>query len=166
MATVVDHVPFAWFSAIRFVMMVATESCRRPGIPPLCRGVFHLAVEAAFSRRSYSSRRFEKNRHTGHAYVDQRNSARMSDHSRDGATDGLTEQEAETAVRDLTKNWPDAQVSIRTTKDGVRFVVATQEGAEGEPETRTVCRERGRYVILDTNGCPILETDVFPLSRI
>ena len=89
----------------------------------------------------------------------------MSDNGQDAPTDGLTEQEAETAVRDLTKNWPDAEVTCGRTENGGFYVVAKREGLDGALETRTVRREQGRYAILGTNGRPILEADIFPLSK-
>jgi len=89
----------------------------------------------------------------------------MSDHDRDELTNGLTEQEAKTAVQDLINNWPEAEASTRRTAHRGLYVMATRLGPDGEPETRTVCRERGQYLILDTGGRPILETSVFPLSN-
>ena len=41
------------------------------------------------------------------------------------------------------------------TETGAEYVVAMGTDEDGEIETRTVCRERGQYAVLDTVGRPV-----------
>lgn len=67
--------------------------------------------------------------------------------------EGLTETEI-TAVRDHFAPTP---TTIGETETGAKYVVAMGRDEDGEIETRTVCRERGRLGVLDTVGRPVAE---------
>ena len=45
------------------------------------------------------------------------------------------------------------------TETGAVFVVAMGRDQDGEIETTTVCRERGRLAVLDNSGEPVAEAD-------
>ncbi len=70
---------------------------------------------------------------------------------------GLTTAEAEAAAVALTGMLPGAEVETGETEEGARYVVAMREEPDGGLETRTVCCERNRFAILDTNGQPVVE---------
>ena len=66
--------------------------------------------------------------------------------------EGLTETEI-TATR---AHFAPTPTKTRRTETGARYVVA-MEDVEVGVRTRTVCRERGQYAVLDTNGEPVAE---------
>ena len=73
--------------------------------------------------------------------------------------EGLTPDEADAAVTALTVSYPDAKVTTGTDDDGALFVVAIWTEPNGEVETLTVHRRRGRYALLNTDGQPVVEAD-------
>ena len=73
--------------------------------------------------------------------------------------ESLTPDEADAAVTALTVSYPDAKVTTGTAEDGALYVVAIWTEPNGEVETLTINRRRGRYALLNTDGQPVVEAD-------
>ena len=56
-------------------------------------------------------------------------------------------------------SYPDAKVTTGTAEDGALYVVAIWTEPNGEVETLTINRRRGRYALLNTDGQPVVEAD-------
>ena len=67
--------------------------------------------------------------------------------------EGLTATEI-TAVRDHFDPTP---TETGRTETGARYVVAMGRDEDGGRDTTTVCRERGQYAVLNTEGRAVVE---------